>query len=118
MGMIVCWDGRGGMRTVRSAALSQKLDTPAVHRARRGSLRLPLQRQGVGRDRQIVRLTPNGIHLASGDELDADVITTATGLRMLPYGGIELSVDEVPVDLHNSLACRWPIPLDSVHRPR
>jgi monooxygenase len=67
---------------------------------------------------KIVRLTPNGIHLASGDELDADVITTATGLRMLPYGGIELSVDEVPVDLHNSLACRWPIPLDSVHRPR
>ncbi|MFD2416532.1 flavin-containing monooxygenase [Amycolatopsis pigmentata] len=53
---------------------------------------------------EIVRLTPNGIRLASGDELAADIIVTATGLRMLPYGGIELSVDDVPVDLHNSLA--------------
>lgn len=37
--------------------------------------------------------TPTGIRLSSGRELPADVIVTATGLRLLSAGGIELSVD-------------------------
>lgn len=37
--------------------------------------------------------TPTGIGLSSGRELPADVIVTATGLRLLSAGGIDLSVD-------------------------
>jgi cation diffusion facilitator CzcD-associated flavoprotein CzcO len=37
--------------------------------------------------------TPTGIRLASGQELDADVVITATGLELLFLGGIELAVD-------------------------
>jgi len=46
------------------------------------------------------RFEPGGIRLAGGRVLAADVVVSATGLRMLPFGGIALSVDAVPVDLH------------------
>jgi monooxygenase len=36
--------------------------------------------------------------------LEADIIVTATGLDLLPLGGIELIVDGVPVSLADSLA--------------
>ena len=42
--------------------------------------------------------TERGIRLQSGDELEADVIVTATGLEMLFLGGIELTVDGTPID--------------------
>jgi monooxygenase len=42
---------------------------------------------------RIERFTPSGVLLESGRELPADVIVTATGLRMVAFGGIELSVD-------------------------
>jgi monooxygenase len=42
--------------------------------------------------------TPGGIRLTSGAELDADVVVTATGLDLLFLGGMELSLDGVPVD--------------------
>jgi cation diffusion facilitator CzcD-associated flavoprotein CzcO len=48
---------------------------------------------------RIDRFTPNGILLVSGAELEADIIVTATGLNMKPMGGIQLRVDEQPVDL-------------------
>ena len=48
---------------------------------------------------QIDTLTPDGIRLQSGRELQADVIITATGLRLLPGGGLKVEVDGVPVDL-------------------
>jgi monooxygenase len=41
----------------------------------------------------ISRFTPAGIELASGETLEADVIVTATGLNLLPLGGIALSLD-------------------------
>lgn len=41
--------------------------------------------------------TETGIRLESGDELAADIVVTATGLSLLPLGGIELSVDGEPV---------------------
>ncbi|MFF0813646.1 flavin-containing monooxygenase [Rhodococcus sp. NPDC003318] len=48
--------------------------------------------------------TPSGIRLGSGAELAADVVVTATGLELLPLGGIEFEVDGVPVDVSRSLA--------------
>jgi cation diffusion facilitator CzcD-associated flavoprotein CzcO len=42
---------------------------------------------------QITKFTPRGILLKSGTELSADIIITATGLKMLACGGIRLSVD-------------------------
>jgi len=41
----------------------------------------------------IERFTKNGILLESGQELAADIIISATGLNMIPFGKIELSVD-------------------------
>ena len=41
----------------------------------------------------IETFTGKGIKLASGRELEADVIVTATGLNLLVLGGIELKVD-------------------------
>lgn len=48
---------------------------------------------------RIDRFTPTGIRLKSGQQLDADIVVTATGLNLLPLGGIDLSVDGQPVDL-------------------
>ena len=53
-------------------------------------------RAAVATDR-IETFTERGIRLASGAELEADVIVTATGLNLLIFGGIELTVDERPV---------------------
>jgi monooxygenase len=47
---------------------------------------------------QIERFTESGLLLASGQELRADIIVTATGLELLFLGGIALSVDGEPVD--------------------
>lgn len=46
----------------------------------------------------IDRFDATGIRLKSGQHLDADVIVTATGLKMVMAGKIALSVDGVPVD--------------------
>jgi len=48
--------------------------------------------------------TADGIRLASGRELQADILITATGLRVLVFGGIELSVDGHPVEIPQTLA--------------
>jgi cation diffusion facilitator CzcD-associated flavoprotein CzcO len=53
---------------------------------------------------QIERFTPAGVRLRSGRELEADLIVTATGLRMRLLGGIQLSVDGVPVDIGKTLS--------------
>ena len=42
---------------------------------------------------------PEGIRLSSGRVLEADVVVTATGLRLLPLGGIVPAVDGTPVEL-------------------
>jgi len=44
---------------------------------------------------QIETFTEKGLKLASGRELEADIIVTATGLNLLVFGGIEVSVDGV-----------------------
>ena len=53
---------------------------------------------------QIESFTPMGIKLKSGQELEADIIVTATGLRMQLMGGLEVSVDGRRVDLSQTMS--------------
>jgi cation diffusion facilitator CzcD-associated flavoprotein CzcO len=53
---------------------------------------------------EIDTFTEAGIRLRSGDELDADMIVTATGLRLLIFGGIRIVVDGEDVDLPSRMA--------------
>jgi cation diffusion facilitator CzcD-associated flavoprotein CzcO len=62
-------------------------------------------RASVVTDR-IEAFTSRGITLASGDELEADVIVTATGLSMIPLGNIALNVDGREVALPETLVYR------------
>ena len=55
---------------------------------------------------QIERFTATGIRTRSGEELPADVIVTATGLRMRLMSGLRLVVDGAEVDLGKTLAYR------------
>ena len=48
--------------------------------------------------------TPDGIRLASGTELAADIIVTATGLKLQLLGGARLVVDGQPVSLAQTLS--------------
>jgi cation diffusion facilitator CzcD-associated flavoprotein CzcO len=45
----------------------------------------------------------HGIRLASGRELEADIVITATGLRLLPLGGIAFTIDGKRVELPSTL---------------
>jgi cation diffusion facilitator CzcD-associated flavoprotein CzcO len=53
---------------------------------------------------EIETLTETGIKLASGAELEADIIVTATGLNLLLLGGLELAIDGADVDLGETVA--------------
>jgi monooxygenase len=53
---------------------------------------------------QIDTFTERGVRLASGEELPADVVVTATGLNLLAFGGMELSVDGTAVDVAQTVA--------------
>jgi monooxygenase len=52
----------------------------------------------------IERFTEDGIKLDSGEQLEADVIVTATGLNLLFLGGMELVVDGDPIDISRKMA--------------
>jgi len=52
---------------------------------------------------RIATFTGSGIRLDSGRELEADVVVTATGLSMLLFGGIRLSVDGREVSTPDTL---------------
>ena len=67
--------------------------TSGCVRHRRRPVQVDRRRQGLDRDRSHRAFTETGIQLESGDELDADVIVTATGLNMAPFGKIPLHVD-------------------------
>ena len=47
---------------------------------------------------QIVTFTEHGIELGSGEELEADIIVTATGLQLVTLGEMDFTVDGVPLD--------------------
>ncbi len=55
---------------------------------------------------RIATFTENGILLESGEELEADVIVTATGLNLQLFGGVELSIDGEPVSMPDTVAYR------------
>jgi monooxygenase len=55
---------------------------------------------------RIETFTERGLKLAGGSELEADVIVTATGLRLQAIGGTALSVDGAAVHLPDTLAYR------------
>jgi monooxygenase len=52
---------------------------------------------------RIATFTERGIELESGEELEADVIVTATGLNLLFLGGMKLVVDGEEVDLPSTM---------------
>jgi monooxygenase len=52
----------------------------------------------------IERFTETGIKLTSGEELQADIVVTATGLNLQLFGGAAISRNGVPVDLHDTMA--------------
>jgi monooxygenase len=53
---------------------------------------------------RIARFTERGVQLESGDELEADVVVTATGLQLLAFGGTELVVDGRTIALPETMA--------------
>jgi cation diffusion facilitator CzcD-associated flavoprotein CzcO len=55
---------------------------------------------------QIDRFTEKGIQLQSGQELQADIIVTATGFNLCVLGDIQFSVDEKPVDFAKTVTYR------------
>ena len=61
------------------------------------------QRASVVTD-TIERFTPDGIRLASGEQLQADIIVSATGLELVLLGGAQFSVDGAPVDFPSTIS--------------
>ncbi len=53
---------------------------------------------------RIETFTEGGIRLESGEELDADLVVTATGLNLLAIGGMTLAVDGRDVDLAQTVS--------------
>lgn len=52
----------------------------------------------------IESFTENGILLKSGEELEADLVVTATGLNLKVLGGMEIDVDGSHVDLSETMS--------------
>jgi monooxygenase len=53
---------------------------------------------------KIDTFTERGIRLQSGQELEADIVITATGLNLQMFGGATLTVDDEPVKLPDTMA--------------
>jgi monooxygenase len=51
----------------------------------------------------IETFTERGLKLASGDELEADLIVTATGLKLQFAGAVKLTVDGQPIDVSKTM---------------
>ena len=52
----------------------------------------------------IDRFTKTGVKLGSGQELDADIIITATGLNLQLFGGAQIRRNGAPVELNDTMA--------------
>ncbi|OBB75036.1 NAD(P)/FAD-dependent oxidoreductase [Mycobacterium sp. 852014-52144_SCH5372336] len=52
----------------------------------------------------IERFTKTGIKLASGEELEADIIITATGLNLQLFGGAAIMRNGEPIELNETMA--------------
>ncbi|MGH3863768.1 flavin-containing monooxygenase [Actinokineospora sp.] len=55
---------------------------------------------------RIETFTETGILLENGEEVEADIIVTATGLNIQLFGGIELTVDDRPVSYPDTVVYR------------
>ena len=53
---------------------------------------------------EIDTFTEGGIRLQSGDELDADILVTATGLNLVVLGDMEFSIDSSVVDFAKTVS--------------
>ena len=53
---------------------------------------------------QVDRFTATGIRLASGAELPADIIVTATGLKLIALGGMRVTVDGTAINPGDCIA--------------
>lgn len=53
---------------------------------------------------RIRNFTETGVQLQSGQHLEADLVVTATGLKLRPFGGIPISVDGKAVHLPETVA--------------
>ena len=51
----------------------------------------------------IERFTPTGLRLRSGAEIEADIVVTATGLKAVSFGEIDVAVDGRPIEPGKSL---------------
>jgi len=49
---------------------------------------------------------PEGIRLRSGRVLEADIVVSATGLSLIPMGGVRATVDGKPIDIGQTAAYR------------
>jgi monooxygenase len=54
----------------------------------------------------IERFTETGIRLAAGEELEADIVVTATGFDLSVFGGVAFTVDGEPVDFSERVTWR------------
>jgi len=55
---------------------------------------------------EIECFTETGIRLASGEEIGADIVVTATGLDLIVLGGVSFAVDGDPVDFAETVTYR------------
>ncbi len=51
----------------------------------------------------IERITPDGLELATGEEVNADIIVAATGLKVVAVGKARISVDGEPADVSQAM---------------
>ena len=97
-------------RTTTSQALHAHATTPGTSAS--ASLRMATFFEAIRAGKasvvtdQIDTFTETGLQLRSGEQLDADIIVTATGLKLKVLGGIEIVVDGAPVDLAMALPTR------------
>ena len=55
---------------------------------------------------QIVTFNERGLELASGEQLDADIVVTATGFNLNVLGDIAFTIDDEPLQFHESITYR------------
>ena len=70
-----------------------------VCKAPNGDIFRSLQRGAQVVTGHIDTFTPAGIRLTTGEEIEADVIVSATGLNLLAFGGGTVSIDGQPLDI-------------------
>jgi cation diffusion facilitator CzcD-associated flavoprotein CzcO len=76
------------------------------HRPRRRLLRGAARGAGVVVTDTVEEFTETGIRTGSGEELEADIVVTATGFDLAAFGGIPFTVDGEAVDFAERITWR------------